>query len=122
MSALTGPDPGAPSFAPVAGFQHLQSDTPLLAALLLEDGGSADVRELLMPRVGIRLVAGPQAPEPLLPAVEPAAVIDPPTPPWIAMRRDVLAGRLKLDHPQRELAASVTDSGGHRITELNSED
>ena len=88
--------PGPPSFAPVAGFTHIRSDTPLIAAMLLEpDGPWRDLAPHILGRVTLRL---DRDPGPLM-VLLPDRVIDPPTPPWVAMRRDFMAGRLRLDPP-----------------------
>jgi hypothetical protein len=98
MDELDGPDPGTPSFAPVAGFTHIRSDTPLIAAMLLEpEGPWRDLAPHILGRVTLRLDHGPIGGR--VTVLLPDRIIDPPTPPWLAMRRDYEAGRLRLDRP-----------------------
>lgn len=99
MDELDRPDPGPPSFGPVAGFTHICSDTPLIAAMLLgPDGPGGSWRDLaphILARVTLRLDhnTGP------ITVLTPDRIIDPPIPAWVAMRSDFLNGRLRLDPP-----------------------
>jgi len=102
MDELDGPDPDVASFGPVPGFAHILSDTPLIASMVLEpDGPWRDLAPHILSRVTLRLDRDPAGP---LTVLLPDRVIDPPTPPWVAMRRDFMAGRLRLDPPGKPRA------------------
>lgn len=103
-------DPGPPSFAPIDGHPHLESDTPLLATMLLDTDEDAPWRAwagavaravAIRPRTPEGAASG--RPDPLLPlALEPSAVHDPPVQPpapWEAMRRAALARSARPARP-----------------------
>jgi hypothetical protein len=95
----------------------------MIAAMLMEqDGPWRDIAGFLLPRVDVRLRAETGS-MPVVNAVGPSAVIDPPTPPWVAMRRDFLAAQKRqpgttLDPWRSEPSpalAHTNDSGGLRL-------
>ncbi len=97
MDELNAPYPGAACYGPVEGFEHICSDTPMIAAMLLDNAGVwRELAPHMLPRVNLTLDQAASARRPLL---LPSKIIDPPTPPWLIMRRRYEAGELHLDRP-----------------------
>jgi hypothetical protein len=94
MNAFHSPDPGPPVFVPVPGHPNLRSDTPIVVAMLLErDTPWRQLAPVMLPRVDVRLDAGPTVTLPQYPlALEPSAVHSPARPAWVKMREEWLAG------------------------------
>jgi hypothetical protein len=76
-SELTATEFGPPRFLPVPGHPALESDTPALAALFLEEPWASVAVAVGISPANIRLASPPPGPIESAPALQPDAVHDP---------------------------------------------